>query len=85
MIQESDTENGLPVLTRGTYRHSKSGNHYEVVDVALYTESDQAVVIYKPLYITEDGIMLFVRPYDMFVENVELDGRQVPRFEKIED
>lgn len=74
----------IPSLATGTYRHNKSGNLYQVLGVALETESDQAVVVYKPLYAHEFGYELFTRPYEMFVEMVELNGRTQPRFEKVD-
>lgn len=68
-------------IEKGTYRHSKSGKLYEVLGVALQTETDKQLVIYQPLYECEHE--LFARPYDMFVGTVEIDGKIVPRFEKI--
>ena len=72
----------------GTYRHSKSGKRYEVVDVAMHTETNEMMVVYRALYKSPDlaeqygDHPLFVRPYDMFFETVEIDGEMVPRFEK---
>lgn len=67
-------------LEKGRYRHSKSGRLYEVIGVALQTETNEPLVIYKPLY--ESDQEFFARPYDMFVGNVELDGGVKPRFER---
>jgi hypothetical protein len=49
--------------------------------VALQTETNEALVIYRPLY--ENEYELFARSYTVFIELVEIDGKQVPRFEKI--
>lgn len=73
----------LPPILTGTYRHNKSGKLYEVIGVAVQTETDEGLVVYRPLYDTEHD--LFARPYEMFVETVELDGKAVPRFEKVPD
>ena len=73
----------FPKIEKGTYRHSKKGHLYEVLGVALQTETDEPLVIYRPLY--EADYELFARPYDMFVEKVELNGVVVPRFEKVDD
>jgi len=73
----------LPILEKGTYRHNKSGNLYEVVGVTLHTETNEPLVIYHPLY--ESKYEFFARPYDMFIEMVELDGEMTPRFEKVDD
>lgn len=73
----------LPHLPAGTYRHNKKGQLYEVLGVALHTETNEPLVVYRPLYDSE--YELFVRPYGMFIEKVELNGVVVPRFEKIDD
>lgn len=68
-------------IQSGTYRHTKSGKLYEVLGVALETETTEQLVIYKPLYDNEYG--LFARPYDMFTGQAEIDGEMKPRFEKM--
>jgi hypothetical protein len=60
----------------GRYRHYK-GNEYEVLGVARHSETDERVVVYRPLY-NDTG--LWVRPLAMFVEMVTVDGKPVPRF-----
>ncbi len=71
----------LPVLQPGRYRHFKGGL-YEVVDVVRSSETLQPMVLYRALY-GEGG--LWVRPYAMFVEQVNLaDGNQ-PRFARLDD
>lgn len=75
----------IPSLRTGTYRHNKSGKLYEVIGVALQTETNESLVIYRPLYEHDFGYELFTRPYEMFVELVELAGKRVPRFEKVND
>lgn len=73
----------FPTIKTGTYRHSKTGNLYEVLGVAFQTESEEPLVIYRPLYKTD--YELFARPYEMFVENVEINGEIKPRFEKVDE
>lgn len=70
----------LPALTPGRYRHHKGGE-YEVVDVVRHSETLEPHVLYRALY-GEGG--LWVRPYAMFVERIEIDGRLQPRFAPIE-
>lgn len=77
---ELDRNPVLPELEKGTYRHNKSGHLYEVIAVTFNVETNEPLVIYKPLY--DAGYELFARPYDMFVKQVELNGVVVPRFEK---
>lgn len=60
----------------GSYRHFK-GNDYEVLGVARHSETDEPLVVYRPLY--GDGGM-WVRPLAMFLATVVRDGVEVPRF-----
>ena len=71
----------LPSIFTGRYRHYKGGE-YEVVGVARHSETLEAMVIYRPLY-NQTG--LWVRPYAMFFEQVDVNGLQQPRFALIED
>ena len=64
------------MIKAGRYRHYK-GNYYDVIGVARHSETEQALVVYRPQY-GERG--LWVRPLDMFTETVEIDGSSVPRF-----
>ena len=66
----------LPEVLPGRYRHYKGGE-YELVGVARHSETLETLVVYRPLY-NDSG--LWVRPYAMFVEDVEVDGRRQPRF-----
>jgi len=68
-------------LSPGRYRHYK-GNDYEVIGTARHSETDEWLVVYRPLY-GEGG--LWVRPLAMFVETVQLDGENVPRFRYLGD
>ncbi|NBS58640.1 MAG: DUF1653 domain-containing protein [Betaproteobacteria bacterium] len=67
------------MLPSGTYRHYK-GNDYEVVGVATHSETHEPMVVYRPLY---GERALWVRPLAMFMEEVTVDGKTVPRFAKI--
>lgn len=65
---------------RGAYKHFKGG-HYFVYGVAYHTETDEPMVVYTP---DTDGGDFWVRPLDMFNEEVEWpDGEMRPRFEKM--
>ncbi len=66
-------------LEKGLYRHYK-GNMYEVFMTAQHSETEEWMVVYKALY-GEEG--MWVRPYEMFVEKVEMKGEPVPRFEYV--
>ncbi len=78
---EVQNNSALPTITNGVYKHSKSNRLYQVIATALHTETNDTMVIYKPLYKSEHS--LFARPYDQFVETITLHGERVPRFEYI--
>ena len=64
-------------LKKGKYRHFK-GNEYELVDIALHSETMEPMVVYRALY-GEQG--LWVRPAAMWNEYIDRDGYQGPRFQ----
>lgn len=66
----------LPTIPPGHYRHYKGGE-YEVIAVVRHSESLEPLVLYKPLYNTTG---LWVRPFAMFLETVEHEGKRQPRF-----
>lgn len=63
----------------GRYRHYK-GNEYEVIGLARHSETMEPLVVYRALY-GEHG--LWVRPRDMFLESVDIEGKRLPRFARI--
>lgn len=63
----------------GKYRHFKGGM-YEVVGVTKHSETLEEMVLYR-----HDGEEeMWVRPYNMFFEEIERDGKKMQRFEKID-
>ena len=65
----------------GRYRHFKGGE-YEVLGLATHSETEEPMVVYRPLY-GERG--LWVRPAAMWNETVERDGKTYRRFTYIGD
>lgn len=65
---------------KGKYRHYK-GPEYEVIDTAFHSETEELLVLYRPLY---GESRLWVRPFDRFNEEVQLGNRKVKRFDLIE-
>lgn len=63
-------------LQMGRYQHYK-GAYYQVIGVAKHSETEEELVVYRPLY-GEQG--LWVRPLSMFIETVEVEGQTQPRF-----
>jgi len=73
-----------PCLEKGSYRHYKGGI-YDVIKLACHTETLEWYVVYQSHERQKSGLpSVWVRPYDMFVENVEIYGEIKPRFEKID-
>lgn len=60
----------------GKYRHFK-GKEYEVIGVAMHSETLEEMVVYRQLY--GEG-KLWVRPASMWDEMVERDGKVYKRF-----
>lgn len=67
------------IVAPGRYRHYK-GNEYEVIGTARHSETHEPMVVYRPLY-GEGG--LWVRPAAMFAEDVVIEGKTLPRFERL--
>jgi hypothetical protein len=62
----------------GIYQHFK-GMKYIALGLARHSETLEWQVVYIPLYENENAKM-WVRPFDMFVEDVEHEGKTQPRF-----
>lgn len=60
----------------GKYRHYK-GKEYEILGIAKHSETLEEFVIYKALYGNGE---FWIRPIKMFLEDVEVDGKKMPRF-----
>lgn len=69
-------------VQKGIYMHSKTGNLYEVLGVALHTETNEQMVIYRPL--DTHSFEMFARPHSMFIDRVMIDGVEVERFQRHE-
>lgn len=70
----------LPAIELGIYQHYK-GPRYKVLGMARHSETEEALVLYHPL---AGDQALWVRPWAMFTGTVELDGRETPRFRKVD-
>lgn len=79
-------------LKCGRYRHYK-GRDYQVLGQVKHSETEQNLVLYKPLYVESknaentdnENTGLWVRPLEMFLEKVEVGGERLPRFDFIEE
>ena len=68
-------------LKKGIYQHYK-GERYEVHMTAQHSETEEWMVVYRALYGAEG---MWVRPYEMFVEEVEVEGVMKKRFKYVEE
>jgi cupin 2 domain-containing protein len=66
-------------MLSGRYRHYK-GNEYTVIGTARHSETLEEMIVYRQGY-GDHG--LWVRPKQMFLETVKVDGREVPRFQPL--
>ena len=67
-------------IRTGRYRHYK-GKDYFLLGVARHSETDEELAVYRQEY---GDRSLWVRPLQMFVEKVNLNGEEVPRFRCVE-
>ncbi len=77
-MSDSDLS-ALPALQPGPYMHYK-GLPYEVLGVVRHSETLEPLVLYRAEY-GERG--LWVRPFAMFTEDVEIEGVRQPRFRPV--
>lgn len=70
----------------GKYQHYKNHQLYEVIGTACHTETQEEMVIYKALYLSDnfDYGQMWVRPKKMFFESVNYEGHIVPQFKYVE-
>jgi hypothetical protein len=62
------------------YEHYK-GKRYKILAVSRHSESLDECVVYQAQYGNRD---VWVRPVAMFSETIEIEGRVVPRFKRVE-
>ena len=88
------------VPEKGFYYHYKHDLHgdvnnyaYEVLGVGHHTEDDCRpedvnMVVYRPLYeafVYKNGKMFDLRPLEMWMGDIEKEGKTFPRFSRITD
>lgn len=75
-----------PSIKPGIYRHFK-GHQYRVIGISYHSETLEPMVVYQSLYDSEEFPKgtLWVRPFYMFTETIERNGRTIPRFEFVTD
>jgi len=69
------------IVRGGVYEHFKK-KRYRILAIARHSETLEELVVYQALY-GESGV--WVRPVAMFLENVSLDGKVLPRFKLVQE
>lgn len=67
------------------FRHY-NGKKYRVLMIGNHSEDLKPHVVYQGLYDCDQfgNCPIWIRPLDMFLETVEVNGKKVPRFELVE-
>lgn len=63
------------------YRHYKRGTSYKIVCLAVLEATEEPCVVYEALD-PEVEHRIWVRPLSDFCEQVDFEGKKVPRFAK---
>jgi hypothetical protein len=69
------------------WSHYKNPNHhYKIICIARHSETLEEMVVYKILYKSETGMgEYWVRPKNIFLENLVKDGKEIERFSLVKD
>lgn len=66
-------------MKQGLYQHYK-GKYYQVIGICRHSETLEEMVVYRHL---DEDYGLWVRPKDMFEEDIIHEGQHRPRFQFI--
>jgi hypothetical protein len=72
------------VPTGGLFEHYK-GKKYKILGVARHTETLEMCVVYQALYDSPEFGAVWVRPLEMFLENIVVEGKEKPRFRMLSE
>lgn len=64
------------------FLHSKTGNVYLGLAIGVHTETQEELVVYTRLGAPDK---VWIRPLSMFFEEVEINGKKVPRFRPVDE
>ena len=68
------------IIFGGVYRHYKN-NLYKVICTSMHTETGEKLVVY--FKVNENPPKYYARPQNMFLENINIDGKTIKRFQFI--
>ena len=68
------------IVIGGVYEHHKK-KRYKILAIARHSETLEELLVYQALY--GEGCV-WVRPAAMFLENVPVEGKLVPRFKLVQ-
>ncbi len=74
------SEEAKSLVLGSLYEHYK-GLRYRLIQVARHSETLEEYVVYQALY-GDHGV--WIRPLQMFLEEVVIDGKITPRFKPVE-
>jgi hypothetical protein len=77
-----------PMVQVGALYKHYSGKVYKIIAIAHHSENPQELmVVYQGLYDCPSfgKNPMWCRPYTMFVEHVDINGKQQPRFALVEE
>lgn len=67
------------IMVGSLYEHYK-GMRYKILAVGRHSETLEELVVYQALYGEGD---IWVRPLNMFLESVTINGKLQPRFKRL--
>ena len=65
------------------YQHTKTGNYYLKVGEGMHTETGEKFVVYVTASKGRQQEGFWIRPKSMFEEQIEINGKLVSRFQRI--
>jgi hypothetical protein len=69
------------MIKLGKYQHFK-GNYYQVLHTARHSETEEIFVVYHPFDNKSD---IWIRPLTMFTERIIREGKEIQRFQLVEE
>ena len=83
--KEKEMVNAITIGT--TYEHYKSTPQkpmlYKITGIARHSENLELMVTYMALYDYGEYGQSWVRPLAMFLEDIEINGKKIPRFKRV--